>query len=234
MGFHELCRPLAGDALPHLAEIVGREGALTLPVCQCGLHLGIGGPEVFPLGHHQKAQTAPQLLLCLCMELSAELFHGLAPHLEILVKVDVVGLQPQVEVPLFSKIVAGDQVLGQGALDTAAQLEDKLPAGQCLGLRTALGIELPCHLLAQSRFACGIGGAVFIAVPGVHFQLNAHLPDGPGLDGLGEAGVTLQLQRRQAVELCPRPEALGPVDGQQFKIRIGHGHQMLFFHKLLI
>lgn len=90
MGFHELCRPLAGDALPHLAEIVGREGALTLPVCQCGLHLGIGGPEVFPLGHHQKAQTAPQLLLCLCVELSAELFHSLAPHLEVLVKVDVV------------------------------------------------------------------------------------------------------------------------------------------------
>ena len=147
MGFHELCRPLAGDALPHLAEIVGREGTLTLPVCQCGLHLGIGGPEVFPLGHHQKAQTAPQLLLCLCVELSAELFHGLAPHLEVLVKVDVVGLQPQVEVPLFGKIVAGDQVLGQGTLNTAAQLEDKLPAGQCLGLRTALGIELPCNLL---------------------------------------------------------------------------------------
>ncbi len=68
VGFHELCRPLPGDALPHLAEIVGREGALTLPVCQCGLHLGIGGPEVFPLGHHQKAQTAPQLPLCLCVE----------------------------------------------------------------------------------------------------------------------------------------------------------------------
>ena len=189
---------------------------------------------MFPLGHHQKAQTAPQLLLCLCVELSAELFHGLAPHLEVLVKVDVVGLQPQVEVPLFSKIVAGDQVLGQGALDTAAQLEDKLPAGQCLGLRTALGIELPCNLLAQGRLACGIGGAVCIAVPGVHFQFNAHLTDGPGLDGLGEAGVTLQLQRRQAVELCSRPEAFGPVDGQQLKIRIGHGHQMFFFHKLLI
>ena len=234
MGFHELCRPLAGDALPHLAEIVGREGALTLPVCQCGLHLGIGGPEAFPLGHHQKAQIAPQLLLCLCVKLSAELLHGLAPHLEVLVKVDVVGLQPQVEVPLFGKIVAGDQVLGQGALDTAAQLEDKLPAGQCLGLRTALGIELPCNLLAQGRLACGIGGAVFIAVPGVHFQFNAHLTDGPGLDGLGEAGVTLQLQRRQAVELCSRPEAIGPVDGQQLKIRISHGNQMLFFHKLLI
>jgi len=93
------------------------------------------------------------------VELSAELLHGLAPHLEILVKVDVVGLQPQVEVPLFGKIVAGDQVLGQGTLDTAAQLEDKLPAGQCLGLRTALGIELPCNLLAQGRLACGIGGA---------------------------------------------------------------------------
>ena len=84
-----------------------------VPGGQCGLHLGIGGPEVFLLGHHQKAQTAPQLLLCLCVELSAELFHGLAPHLEVLVKVDVVGLQPQVEVPLFGKIVAGDQVLGQ-------------------------------------------------------------------------------------------------------------------------
>ena len=71
-------------------------------------------------------------------------------------------------------------------------------------------------------------------MPGVHFQLNAHLPDGPGLDGLGEAGVTLQLQRRQAVELCSRPEAFGPVDSQQLKIWIGHGNQMLFFHKLLI
>ena len=65
---------------------------------------------MFPLGHHQKAQTAPQLLLCLCVELSAELFHSLAPHFEVLVKVDVVGLQPQVEVPLFSKIVARDQM----------------------------------------------------------------------------------------------------------------------------
>ena len=90
------------------------------------------------------------------------------------------------------------------------------------------------NLGGAGGFACGIGGAVFIAVPGVHFQFNAHLPDGPGLDGLGEAGVTFQLQRRQAVELCPRPEAFGPVDGQQLKIRIGHGHQMLFFHKLLI
>ena len=92
----------------------------------------IGGPEVFPLGHHQKAQIAPQLLLCLCVKLSAELLHGLAPHLEVLVKVDVVGLQPQVEVPLLGKIVAGDQVLGQGALDTAAQLEDKLRRASAL------------------------------------------------------------------------------------------------------
>ena len=90
------------------------------------------------------------------------------------------------------------------------------------------------NLGGAGGFACGIGGAVFIAVPGVHFQFNAHLTDGPGLDGLGEAGVTLQLQRRQAVELCSRPEAFGPVDGQQLKIRIGHGNQMLFFHKLLI
>ena len=123
---------------------------------------------MFPLGHHQKAQIAPQLLLCLCVKLSAELLHGLAPHLEVLVKVDVVGLQPQVEVPLFGKIVAGDQVLGQGTLDTAAQLEDKLPAGQLpLACAQRWAIELPCHLLAQSRLACGIGGAVFIAVPGV-------------------------------------------------------------------
>ena len=71
---------------------------------------------MFPLGHHQKAQIAPQLLLCLCVKLSAELLHGLASHLEVLVKVDVVGLQPQVEVPLLGKIVAGDQILGQGAL----------------------------------------------------------------------------------------------------------------------
>ncbi len=96
------------------------------------------------------------------------------------------------------------------------------------GLRTALGIELPCNLLAQGGFACGIGGAVFIAVPAVHFQLNAQLPDGPGLDGLGEAGVTLQLPAAAGSRTPPRPEALGPVHGQQLKIRIGHGHQMVF------
>ena len=53
MGFHELCRPLAGDACRTLRKSLA-EGALTFPVRQRGLHFGIGGPEVFPLGHHQR------------------------------------------------------------------------------------------------------------------------------------------------------------------------------------
>ena len=82
--------------------------------------------------------------------------------------------------------------------------------------------------------ALGVGGAVLVAVIPVDLQLDGQFPDGPGLDGLDKAGVPAQLQRRQTEKLRPRPEPLGPVDGQQLKIRIGHGHQMLFFHKLLI
>ena len=108
-------------------------------------------------------------------------------------------------------------------------------------VRENIDVLIPKHIVADDIFAsvnylnclaCGIGGAVFIAVPGVHFQFNAHLTDGPGLDGLGEAGVTFQLQRRQAVELCPRPEALGPIHGQKLKIRVGDGLQIVFFHQL--
>ena len=41
-----------------------------------------------------------------------------------------------------------------------------------------------------------------------------------------------QFQRRQAEELRPRPEALGPIHGQKLKIRVGDGLQIVFFHQL--
>ena len=53
-----------------------------------------------------------------------------------------------------------------------------------------------------------------------------------GLDRLHKAGVLSQLQRRQGVELCPRPEALGLIHRQQFKIRVGHRYKLLLLHQL--
>ena len=53
-----------------------------------------------------------------------------------------------------------------------------------------------------------------------------------GLDGLHKAGVPPQLQRWQGVELCSRPEALGLVDRQQLKIRVGHRYKLLLLHQL--
>ena len=53
-----------------------------------------------------------------------------------------------------------------------------------------------------------------------------------GLDGLHKAGVPSQLQRRQGVELRPRPEALGLIDCQQLKIRVGHRYKLLLLHQL--
>ena len=53
-----------------------------------------------------------------------------------------------------------------------------------------------------------------------------------GLDRLHKAGVLSQLQRRQGVELCPRPEALGLIDRQQFEIRVGHRYKLLLLHQL--
>ena len=53
-----------------------------------------------------------------------------------------------------------------------------------------------------------------------------------GLDGLHKAGIPSQFQRRQGVELRPRPEALGLVDRQQLKIRVGHRYNLLFLHQL--
>ena len=52
-----------------------------------------------------------------------------------------------------------------------------------------------------------------------------------GLDGLHKAGIPSQFQRRQGVELRPRPEALGLVD-RQLKIRVGHRYNLLFLHQL--
>ena len=66
----------------------------------------------------------------------------------------------------------------------------------------------------------------------VDLQFQRQLPDGPGLNGLDKAGVPAQLQRRQTEKLRPRPEPLGPVDGQQLKIRIGHRGEMVFLHQL--
>ena len=114
---------------------------------------------------------------------------------------------------------------------------DGIFVGNAVGSQALAAINLVYPVQAcmnATAFGLGVGGAVFVTVAAVYFKLDGQLPDRPGLDGLGKAGVLSQFQRRQTEELHPRPEALGPVDGQQLKIWIGHGHQMLFFHKLLI
>ena len=112
------------------------------------------------------------------------------------------------------------------------QLGDEGLFGHGAGLLAALGVDVLRHLGAEGALALGVGGAVFVTVAAVYFKLDGQLPDGPGLDGLGKAGVLSQFQRRQAEELRPRPEALGPVDRQKFKIRVGDGLQIVFFHQL--
>ena len=103
------------------------------------------------------------------------------------------------------------------------QLGDEGLFGHGAGLLAALGVDVLCHLGTEGALALGVGGAVFVTVAAVYFKLDGQLPDRPGLDGLGKAGVLSQFQRRQAEELHPRPEALGPVDRQKFKIRVGDG-----------
>ena len=68
----------------------------------------------------------------------------------------------------------------------------------------------------------------------VDFQFHGQLPDGVGLHRLHKAGVRPQLQRRQRKELRPRPEALGPVHGQQLEIRVRHRHKAVLAHQLLV
>ena len=128
MGHHIPGRPAGSDLLAGFAGGVGGEGALPVPFLvplgQSLVHLGLGGPEIFPPGHQQKTQTAAELLLGLGVELGAELFHRLAPHLEVLVEVDPPGLQAQVKAALLGEVVARHQLFGQRALDLAAQLVD--------------------------------------------------------------------------------------------------------------
>ena len=151
-----------------------------------------------------------------------------------MVKIDVVGLHPQVELPLLGKVVAGHQLLGQRALDLIAQLGHQLPLGQHFALLTALGVQLPGHPLPQGLLACGIGGTILIAMETVDLQFNGQLPQRPGLNGLHKAGVPAQLQRRHAEELRPGPESLGPVDGQQFKVRVRDREELVVFHQFRV
>lgn len=76
---------------------------------------------------------------------------------------------------------------------------------------------MSCVTLARRRACLGVGGAVFVTVAAVYFKLDGQLPDRPGLDRLGKAGVLSQFQRRQTEELRSRPEALGPIHGQKLK-----------------
>ena len=168
------------------------------------------------------------------MKLRAELLDRLVPHLQVLVKVDIVRLKPQVELPLLGKVVSGHQLLGQSAFHLAAQLIDQLPFGQLFRLCTAGLVDLPGHPLPQGLLARFIGGAVLVAVMAVDLQLQGQPPDGPRLDGLDKTGVFAQLQRRQTEKLRPRPEALCTVHRQQLKIGVRHRDEMLFFHQFCV
>ena len=234
----ELLRPLPGQTLAHLACIVGGEGALAvqlgIPVGSGCFHLGIRGCKALLFCHQQKPQPAAQLALCLRVEPCTELFHRLAAHFKELVKVDAIGLQAQVELALLGKIVTAHQLLWQRAFHCIAQLPYQLLACPLLSLGTALCPDLAGHLLPQRRLARCIGCTFFVAVVTVDLQFNGQLPDGVRLNGLHETGVCSHFQRRKRVELRPRPEALGPVHRQQFKIRVGHRHHMVLLHQLLI
>ena len=114
---HKGRRPCTHQALAHLAGIVGREGAFPvqflIPVGQGGCHLGFRGLQALCFRYQQQPQPAAQLAFRLGVQPGAELFHRLAPHLEELIKVDAVGLQAQVELPLLGKVVAAHQLFGQ-------------------------------------------------------------------------------------------------------------------------
>ena len=168
------------------------------------------------------------------MEPCTELFHRLAAYFKELVKVDAIGLQAQVELALLGKIVTAHQLLWQRAFHCIAQLPYQLLACPLLSLGTALCPDLAGRLLPQRRLARYIGCTFFVAVVTVDLQFNGQLPDGVRLNGLHETGVLPHFQRRQRVELRTRPEALGPVHRQQFKIRVGHRHHMVLLYQLLI
>ena len=168
------------------------------------------------------------------MEPCTELFHRLAAYFKELVKVDAIGLQAQVELALLGKIVTAHQLLWQRAFHCIAQLPYQLLACPLLSLGTALCPDLAGHLLPQRRLARCIGCTLLVAVVTVDLQFNGQLPDGVRLNGLHKAGVCSHFQRRQRIKLCTRPEALGPVHRQQFKIRVGHRHHMVLLHQLLI
>ena len=164
------------------------------------------------------------------MQPLAKFFHRLPAHRQELVKVDPVGLQPQVELPLLRKVIACFQPLGQRAGHLVAQLPHQLLLRPVFGLSAAPGVEFPGHPAAQRRLACGIGCTLFIAIAAVDLQFNGQAAEGVRLNGLHKAGIPPQLQRRQGVELRPCPEALGLVDRQQLKIRVGYRHQRIHLH----
>ena len=225
-----------GKALAHLAAVVRREGALPVqllvPVGKGGIHLGFGGLQALPLSHQQKPQPAAQLALRLLVQPLPELFHRLPAYRQEPVKVDAVCLQAQIELPLLGKVVARFQPLGHKAGHLIAQLPDQLLLCPVFSLCAALCVELPGHPVAQHSLACGIGGALFVTIIAVDLQLNGQPAQRVGLDSLHKAGIPSQFQRRQGVELRPRPEALGLVDRQQLKIRVGHRYNLLFLHQL--
>ena len=161
-----------------------------------------------------------------------ELLHRLPAHGQELVKVDTVCLQAQIELPLLGKVVARFQPFWHRAGHLIAQLPDQLLFSPVSGLCAAFCVELPDHPVAQRSLACSIGGALFIAVVAVDLQFNGQPAQRVGLDRLHKAGVLSQLQRRQGVELRPRPEALGLVDCQQLKIWVGHRYKLLLLHQL--
>ena len=161
-----------------------------------------------------------------------ELFYRLPAHGQELVKVDTVCLQAQIELPLLGKVVTRFQPFWHRAGHLIAQLPDQLLFSPVSGLCAAFCVELPGYPVAQRGLARGIGGAFFIAVVAVDLQFNGQPAQRVGLDRLHKAGVLSQLQRRQGVELCPRPEALGLIDRQQFEIRVGHRYKLLLLHQL--
>ena len=161
-----------------------------------------------------------------------ELLHRLPAHGQELVKVDSISLQAQIELPLLGKVVARFQPFWHRAGHLIAQLPDQLLFSPVSGLCAAFCVELPGHPVTQRGLACGIGGALFITVAAVDLQFNGQPAQRVGLDSLHKAGVPSQLQRRQGVELRTRPEALGLIDRQQLKIRVGHRYKLLLLHQL--
>lgn len=145
MGDDECGGTACGKVLAHFPCIVGREGGLPVyflvPVRKLCDDFGLRRPEAFFVGHQKQPQPTPELLLRLRVEHGAELFNGLVLHLEVLVKMDTVGLHPEVEPPLLGKIIACHQLLRQRAGNFGSQLIDQLLLCQLFCLLAALGVD---------------------------------------------------------------------------------------------